>query len=112
MWTPEDDRKYYVTYAVQEIQNGVERWTAFHPELQGCNATAATAEDAIEKLEDARENWLKTARELEYDIPEPQLDNPRYFYEYDPRGAIGKTRERDTSSEAGPSQLPAATVAK
>jgi predicted RNase H-like HicB family nuclease len=42
------------------------------PDLQACSAFGATAEEALSALEEAREVWLETARELCKSIPLPR----------------------------------------
>lgn len=50
---------------------------AFHPDLEGCMAEGATAEEAIANLGDSRELWLELRFKKNYPIPEP-LDEDEF----------------------------------
>jgi predicted RNase H-like HicB family nuclease len=47
------------------------RYTAFHPDLEGCVAVGETPEEALSNLEEARRLWLETAYEHGDEIPLP-----------------------------------------
>ena len=42
------------------------------PELPGCMADGATAEEALENVEVVISEWIETAKELGREIPEPK----------------------------------------
>ena len=42
------------------------------PELAGCAADGATAQDALRQVEVIAREWIETARELGRPIPEPR----------------------------------------
>lgn len=41
------------------------------PDLEGCSAFGATAEQAVHEVEVAKQLWLEAAREIGKPIPEP-----------------------------------------
>jgi predicted RNase H-like HicB family nuclease len=51
---PEEDRGYHI----------------FCPALKGCHTYGGTKEEAMEKIKEAIELWLESAKELGIDIPE------------------------------------------
>ncbi len=42
------------------------------PELPGCMADGATAQEALANVEVVAQEWIQTARELGREIPEPR----------------------------------------
>lgn len=42
------------------------------PELAGCMADGATAQEALQNIEIVISEWLETAQEIGRDIPEPK----------------------------------------
>jgi predicted RNase H-like HicB family nuclease len=42
------------------------------PELPGCMADGASAQEALANVETVSREWIETARELGRDIPEPR----------------------------------------
>ena len=43
------------------------------PLLKGCHSYGATKEEAIERIKEAIELWLESARELNIEIPEREV---------------------------------------
>jgi predicted RNase H-like HicB family nuclease len=54
---PEDEGGYHV----------------FCPALKGCHSYGATREEALEKIKEAIELWLESARELGIKLPEREI---------------------------------------
>ena len=54
---PEDEGGYHV----------------FCPALKGCHSYGATKEEALEKIKEAIELWLESARELGIKLPEREI---------------------------------------
>lgn len=47
---------------------------ATHPDLQGCMAQGATADEAVRNLRDSREVWIEASLRHGYSVPEPAVD--------------------------------------
>lgn len=45
----------------------------FCPALKGCHSYGATKEEALEKIKEAIELWLESARELGIKLPEREI---------------------------------------
>ena len=63
-------------YIVQPIED--ESGSYFYArvlELDGCQSTGTTFEEAFESLKDAMEGWIKTKLEAGYSIPLPKTEN-------------------------------------
>ncbi len=50
-----------------------EGYHVFCPALKGCHSYGATKEEALEKIKEAIELWLESAKELGISIPEREL---------------------------------------
>src|ERR1700694_2569296 len=48
---------------------------ATHPDLQGCMAQGATAEEAVRNLKDSREVWIEARLKGGYSVPEPATED-------------------------------------
>ena len=68
------DLKYYMSLPYKiEIEEDAEAggYTASIPELPGCLTCGETAEEALEHMDDAKKEWILSALEESYPIPEP-----------------------------------------
>lgn len=85
-------------YPIDEKSDNPE-WAAEIPDLPGCVGGGKTPEEALSMLNDAKEAWLETAKELKRKIPEP--NNP-YDSEYSGKFTlrIPKTLHRELTLEA------------
>jgi len=66
--------EYYMhmNYKIEIIKDEIEGgYILSIPDLKGCITCAEDLEKGIEILEDAKKQWLITALESEYEIPEP-----------------------------------------
>lgn len=64
---------YYMqlSYPITLVQREHGGYFATHPDLSGCMADGATAEEAVRNLRDSREMWIEAKLEGGYDVPEP-----------------------------------------
>lgn len=70
----EKNLEYYMglPYRVEVVKDNEEDGYALRcPELPGCVTCAATAEEGLVMIEDAKRCWLTAALEDGFDIPEP-----------------------------------------
>jgi antitoxin HicB len=58
----------------QDVDNGERYYVAEIPELQGCGSHGATQEEALRRLEEAKELWLKAKLKRGLPIPEPNVE--------------------------------------
>ncbi|HEV7787176.1 MAG TPA: type II toxin-antitoxin system HicB family antitoxin, partial [Thermoanaerobaculia bacterium] len=74
MPSKDKDLQHYrgLSYPI-ELRRHPERggYFASHPDLEGCMAEGATAEEAVAHLADSRELWVETRLERGYPVPEP-----------------------------------------
>jgi predicted RNase H-like HicB family nuclease len=42
------------------------------PDLRGCSASGDTYEEALSEIQIAKELWLESSRERDYEVPEPR----------------------------------------
>jgi antitoxin HicB len=69
-----NDVKYYLSlnYPIELIRDPVQNaFFAFHPDLDGCAAQGETADQAVARLDDARQLWITTRVEDGLPVPEP-----------------------------------------
>lgn len=88
---------YYAMIAHESHDaNGTSIWTAEYPALPGCHATGRTAAEAIERLEAAREEWVRVALDVGMEVPEPTCEDLSITYQYARRkDARGTTTAAD-----------------
>ena len=70
------DLKYYMElrYPItitKEVEDGEVYYAAELPDLPGCGAQGKTVEEALARLEEAKELWIETSIEKAMEIPEP-----------------------------------------
>ena len=63
------EKGYTIHVVPDETTDGSACYRAYHPELQGCMSHGDTVDEAIQGLDDARELYLATLRELGQPIP-------------------------------------------
>ena len=68
------ERAFRILLSPQGDPLSPEAWVAEIPELRGCVSHGSTPAEALESIEDAKGQWLATARDLGYEIPEPESD--------------------------------------
>lgn len=68
------ERAFRILLSPQGDPRSPEAWVAEIPELRGCVSHGSTPEEALESIDDAKDQWLATARECGYEIPEPESD--------------------------------------
>jgi antitoxin HicB len=75
---PSKDLGYYMTlrYPLELREGEAGGYFATHPDLDGCMAEGATADEAIANLGDSRELWIEAQIEGGYPVPEPRTDEP------------------------------------
>ncbi len=78
---PSKDLAYYMTlrYPLELLGGEDGGYLATHPDLDGCMAEGATADEAIANLGDSRELWIEAQIEGGYPVPEPRTDEPSGF---------------------------------
>jgi predicted RNase H-like HicB family nuclease len=64
-------------YHVVLISDGADGWTAQVEELPGCEAHAATADEAARLIRDSMEDWISEAIAQRRTIPRPRRDPAR-----------------------------------
>ena len=64
-------------YHVVLISDGADGWTAQVEELPGCEAHAATADEAARQIREAMEDWIAEAIAQRRTIPRPRRDPAR-----------------------------------
>jgi len=74
------DLPYYLSlhYPItisQDEENGKIYFEADIPDLPGCGAHGETIEEALKKLEEAKQLWLEVSLERDISIPEPALED-------------------------------------
>ena len=62
--------KYPITIETY-LEDGETRYSLEIPDLPGCGAGGETIEEAMKKLEDAKELWIAASLKRNLDIPEP-----------------------------------------
>jgi predicted RNase H-like HicB family nuclease len=69
------DLDFYMSlsYPIQLVP-GPGGYFATHPQLEGCMAEGATAEEAIANLADSRELWIEARLGNGYPVPEPETE--------------------------------------
>jgi predicted RNase H-like HicB family nuclease len=97
------DMSYYAVRLVEELAPDGESstWYAEHPELLGCHAVAATAEEAQNALDRSREAWLQYAADAGVPIPQAQ-DGPSVvvLYAIRPKTVQAKATDADVASRS------------
>lgn len=62
-------------YPVKLIPRENGSYFAIHPDLQGCMAQGATADEAVRNLRDSREVWIEARLKGGHAIPEPAAED-------------------------------------
>jgi antitoxin HicB len=62
-------------YPVKLIERDTGRYFATHPDLQGCMAEGATADEAVCNLRNSREVWIEARLNAGYGVPEPAAED-------------------------------------
>jgi predicted RNase H-like HicB family nuclease len=65
--------RYHINLFYSEEDAG---WIADIPDLEGCSAWGASAQEAIAAVEQAQQLWLEAARERGIAIPRPSYRPP------------------------------------
>jgi len=60
--------RYHINLFYSEEDGG---WIADVPDLEGCSAWGASAQEALAAVEQAQQLWLEAARERGLPIPQP-----------------------------------------
>lgn len=47
-----------------------DQWIAIVPDLRGCSASGDTPEEALQEIKVAKDLWLESTREHDWDLPE------------------------------------------
>jgi antitoxin HicB len=78
---PSKDLAYYMTlrYPLELRESEDGGYFATHPDLDGCMAEGATADEAIANLGESRELWIETRIKGGYPVPEPRNDEASGF---------------------------------
>ena len=61
--------RYHINLFYSEEDGG---WIADVPDLEGCSAWGANAQEALAAVEQAQQLWLEAARERGLPIPQPK----------------------------------------
>lgn len=86
--------RYRIHLIEEETPGGGTHWLAVHPDLVGCHGLGRTQEEALAELQQARDTWLRVAREQDGKIPpEDEFESISVRYLYRPgyeEGEAGK----------------------
>jgi predicted RNase H-like HicB family nuclease len=102
----QESTKFYAVDAYEGVVDGQPVWTATHPELLGCTAVGASQDEAISRLEEAREAWIATARHLQREVPEATFDDPTIGVHFMTTPGSARTSSRDAGNEVESKRLP------
>lgn len=74
------DLTYYINlnYPVtleRDVEDGEIYYSAEIPDLPGCGSSGKTIDEALEKLQEAKEAWIEVSLERNLSIPEPVSEN-------------------------------------
>lgn len=66
---------FYLTRLCEEpARDGSTSWFADHPRLPGCHAVGRDIDEAVARLNEARDAWLDWAQKHDVPVPDPDTD--------------------------------------
>ena len=48
------------------------QWISIVPDLRGCSASGDSLEESLQEIQIARDLWLESSREHDWELPEPK----------------------------------------